>query len=214
LDRKETDRMITIRKTMGFAMLATALGAAWAAGCDDQKQVEAPPQPPADAGPPEAAPPPTVTAPPAPVAGPCDATQVAALTAMVQGRAAAEAPGMQPEGAATCNVVPEGQSASSQLFTIQQGFCYTILGASLPPVSELDMQLEMDPTSGAAVPPALAAIKPLLMTDTETGTNAAIGAKQNCYKWVLPIPAAVRVTLKSRTGSGPVAAQVFKKKSF
>lgn len=205
--------MITVRKTMGFAMLATALVAAWAAGCDDQKKVEAPPQP-ADAGPPEAAPPPTVTAPPAPVAGPCDGTQVAALTAMMQGRAAAEAPGMQPEGGPICNVVPEGQAASGQIFTIQQGYCYTILGASLPPVTELDMALEMDPTSGAAVPPALAAIKPLLMTDTETGPNGSIGPKAACYKWVLPIPAAVRVTLKARAGSGPAAAQVFKKKSF
>src|SRR5690349_13654720 len=118
--------MITLRKTMGFAMLTTALVAGWAAGCDDQKKVEPPPQP--DAGVPDAAPVPTMTTPPPPVAGPCDATQTAALTTMMQGRAAGEAPGMQPEGAPICNVVPEGQPASSQIFTIQQGYCYTILG--------------------------------------------------------------------------------------
>jgi hypothetical protein len=209
--------MITFRRTMGFAVLTTTLGAAWAAavvGCND-KPANPPPQP--DAGVVDAAPPPpTVTAPPAPVAGPCDAVQTAALTTVIQGRAAAEAPGMQPEGAATCNVLPEGQSASSQVFTLQSGFCYTVLGASLPTVSELDMQLELDLASGATLPPALAAlnIKPLLMTDTESGPNGTIGPKSSCYKWAFPIPAAVRVTMKPRAGTGPVAVQVYKKKSF
>jgi hypothetical protein len=208
--------MMTLRRTMVFAMLTTALGAAWVAGCGD-KPAEVPPQPMADAGADVApAPTPTVTTPPAPVAGPCDAVQSAAMSSMFLGRAVAEAPGMQPEGAPICNVVPEGQVATSPIFTIQQGYCYTILGGSLPPVAELDMQLEVDLAGGAQMPPALAAlnIKPLLMTDTEAGGTGSMGAKQSCYKWPLPIPAAVHVTLKSRTGSGPVAAQVYKKKSF
>lgn len=207
--------MTTLRRTMGFAVVTTALGAAWAAGCSD-KPADPPPQPMMDAGVVDAAPPPTVTAPPAPVAGPCDAVQMAAMTTMFQGRATAEAPGMQPEGAPTCNVLPEGQPASSQIFTLQQGYCYTILGASLPAVSELDMQLELDLASGAQMPPALAAlnIKPILLTDAEAGPNGAMGAKQACYQWAFPIPAAVRVTLKSRTGTGAVAAQVYKKKKF
>ncbi len=41
-----------------------------------------------------------------------------------------------------------------------------------------------------------------------------MGAKANCYQWPLPVPAAVRVTIKARTGTGPVAAQVYKKKKF
>jgi len=197
--------MITLRRTIPFAMLTTALGVAWVAGCNDQKPAEPPPQPSASA---------TVTAPPPPPPPPpqvtaCDAVQTPALTSMIQARAATEAPGMQPEGAAICNVVPEGQSASSQVIMLQQGYCYTVLGSSLPGVTELDMQMDLDLAAGAALP---VAIKPLLMTDTEAGPNGSMGAKQSCYQWPLPIPAAARVTLKARTGSGPVAAQVYKKK--
>jgi hypothetical protein len=205
--------MITLRRTIPFAMLTTALGAAWIAGCNDQKTVDTAPQPSASATATQPLPPPP---PPTPQVTACDAVQTPALTSMLQARAATDAPGMQPEGATVCNVVPEGQSASSQVFMLQQGFCYTILGASLPGVTELDMQLDLDLAGGGAVPPALAAlnIKPLLMTDTEQGPNGAMGAKQSCYQWAFPIPAAVRVTLKSRTGAGPVAAQVYKKKKF
>lgn len=203
--------MMTLRRTMGFAMFTTALGVAWIAGCHEEKPPVEPVTPLPDAGPPvDAAPPPP---PPAPVAAPCDAVQSAALTTMFQGRQKDEAPGMQPEGAPVCSVLPEGQTASSQVFVLQQGYCYTVLGASLPTVSEVDMQMELDLSSGAAIP-ALAGIKPLLLTDTEQGPSAAMGAKANCYQWPLPVPAAVRVTIKARTGTGPVAAQVYKKKKF
>lgn len=202
--------MITLRRTIPFAMLTATLGVAWVAGCNDQKPAETPPQPSASATVTQPPPPPP---PPTPQVTACDAVQTPALTSMIQARAATEAPGMQPEGAAVCHVVPEGQTASSEVFVLQQGYCYTILGASLPGVTELDMQLDLDLTGGA---PALAnlGLKPLLLTDTEAGPNAAMGAKQQCYKWAFPIPGAVRVTLKPRAGSGPVAAQVFKKKSF
>ncbi len=204
--------MMTLRRTLPFALLATSLGAVWALGCNDQKQVEPPPQPPPDAGV-DAAPTVTAPPPPAPTVAACDPVQMGALSTMFEGRKAGEAPGMQAEGAPLCNVVPEGQSASSQIFTLQQGYCYTILGASLPPVGELDMQLELDPGSGTALPPPFN-LKPVLLTDTEAGNSGSMGAKQNCYQWPIPFPAAVRVTLKSRTGSGPVAAQVYKKKKL
>ena len=205
--------MITLRRTMGFAMLTTALCVGWIAGCHEEKPPVEPATPIPDGGPPPDAAP-VVTAPPAPAVTPCDAVQLAALTTMFAGRQKDEAPGMQAEGAPTCSVLPDGQSATSQIFTLQQGYCYTILGASLPTVSEVDMQLELDLTSGAPLPPALGAIKPILLTDTDAGPNASMGAKQNCYQWAFPIPAAVRVTIKSRVGTGPVAAQVFKKKKF
>lgn len=204
--------MITLRRTLPLAMLTTALGAAWVAGCNEQKQVEPPPQPVPDAGIPDATPLPPPP-PPAPTVAACDSVQMAALTTMFDGRKAAEAPQMQAEGAPMCNVVPEGQSASGQIFTLQQGYCYTFLGASLSPVAELDMQLELDPGSGTALPPPFN-LKPVLLTDTQAGPNGAMAEKQNCYQWPLPLPAAVRVKLTARTGSGPVAAQVFKKKKL
>jgi hypothetical protein len=199
--------MITLRRTIPFATLTAALGVAWVTGCDEQKPPETPPQPSASATqppPPPPPPPPQVTA--------CDGVQTPALTSMIQARAGTEAPGMQPEGAAACNVVPEGQSASSQVFVLQQGYCYTVLGASLPGVTELDMNLELDLAGGGGGALAALNIKPLLMTDAETGPNGAMGAKQNCYQWAFPIPGAARITLKPRAGSGPVAAQLFKKK--
>jgi hypothetical protein len=135
--------------------------------------------------------------------------QLPALSSMLQARAGTEAPGMQPEGSAVCKVVPEGMAAQSEIIMLQQGYCYTVLGASLPGVTELDMQLNIDLAAGTQLQVGL---QPLLMTDTETGPNGAMGAKQSCYQWAFPLPAAARVTLKARGGSGPMAAQVYKKK--
>lgn len=203
--------MTKLRRTMGFVMFTTAVGIAWLAGCHDQKPVEQPVVvAPVDAGPPvDAAPPP----PPAPVAGPCDAVQLAALTTMFPALAKEQAPGMQAEGSPICNVLPEGQTAASEVFTLQQGYCYTVIGASLPAVTELDLQLLGQPGAGIPVP-SLQAFTMALMTDTTSGPNAVVGPKNDCYHYTLPIPATVRVTLKARAGSGPVAAQVYKKKKF
>jgi len=67
---------------------------------------------------------------------------------------------------------------------------------------------------GGALPPALAAlnIKPVLAVDAETGPTGSIGAKQSCYQWPFPIPAAVKVTVKARTGTGPISAQLYSRK--
>ncbi|EYF00890.1 hypothetical protein [Chondromyces apiculatus] len=147
-------------------------------------------------------------------AGPatCDAVQSLSLTTMFQGRAAAEAPKMQPEGSPICGVVTEGQTVSGNTFVLQPGNCYTVLAQGLPTVTEVDVQLELDLAGGGA--PALAAlnIKPMLAVDPDTGPSGAIGAKQSCYSWPFPIPGAVKVVVKARQGSGPVAAQVYSRK--
>src|SRR6185436_4819254 len=109
---------------------SAALIAAAALGCSSNPQFA--PEPYNDGGVdaaplPPPPPPPAETA--APVqAGPCDPVQTLAMTTTLQGRAAAEAPGMQPEGAPICGIVPEGQSVQSPMFLLQQGFCYTFLG--------------------------------------------------------------------------------------
>jgi hypothetical protein len=201
-------RVLTVAVMFGLAFVSIGCGS----------EPETPPQPgPPDAGPPPPPPPPVdagVVAVPAPAQPtPCDAAQSLSLTGMLQGRQAAEAPGMQPEGSPVCMVVPEGQTAVGQTMVVQQGFCYTFLGQALPGVTELDIQIELDLAAGG-VPPALAAIasKPVLQVDSESGVSSAIGAKQNCFKWALPIPAPVKLILKPRTGSGPVAGQAYKKK--
>ena len=161
-----------------------------------------------------APPPPPPVAPPPPQAGPCDGSQTLALTTMVQARQQTEAAGMVPQGTTVCSVLPEGQAALSAVFMLEQGQCYTFLAQALPSVAEVDMQLELDLTGGAAVPPALAAfnIKPVLAIDTDAGPQGSIGGKKNCYQWPFPIPATAKLVVRSRAGAGPVFAQGFKKK--
>ncbi|AKT42749.1 hypothetical protein [Chondromyces crocatus] len=153
---------------------------------------------------------PTPTGPAAPT--PCDAVQSLSMTTMFQGRATSEAPKMQAEGSPICGVVTEGETISGNTFVLQPGNCYTVLAQALPPVTEVDVQLELDLAGGGA--PALAAlnIKPLLAVDPDTGPSGAIGAKQSCYSWPWPIPGSVKVTVKARQGGGPVGAQVYSRK--
>lgn len=165
----------------------------------------APPPPPVvDAGPVDAAP----TAPQT-----CDGTMTLAVSSMFEGRRKAEAPGMEPEGSPICHIAPENVEVPSQTIMLQPGYCYTFLGQALPNVTEIDMKLVLDTVAGG-LPPALAAMagNPLLLQDTLTGTSTAMGAKNECYKWALPAGAPVKLILKARTGSGPIAAQIYKKK--
>jgi hypothetical protein len=165
----------------------------------------APPPPLPDASAPDAAGPTT--------AQPCDAVMAGALSSMFEGRRKAEAPGMDLEGSPVCGVVPEGQDVKSQTFMLQPGFCYTFLGQALPNVTEVDMQLVLDTVAGG-LPPAIAAMagNPLLLQDTLSGQITSMGAKKDCYKWAFPAGGPVKLIVKARTGSGPIAAQVYKKK--
>jgi len=181
-------------------------------GCPSEPEFPETPAPTASAPPPA----PTVSAPPPAPTGPtpCDAVQSAAFSSIFQGRAAAEAPKMDPEGSPVCGVTnAEGQAVDGPTFFLQPGFCYTVLGNGLPNVSELDLMLVIDPTA-AGVPPALAVLASApIAVDSDAGAMAAIGAKNSCYKWPWPIPGAVKLQVKSRVGSGPVGAQVYRRKA-
>lgn len=204
-------------RSLGTAWLV-ALAAMATVSCGSKPEFATSEVPP-DAGPPP--PPPMASAPvedagPTPPTGPvaCDGVQSLAMTTMFQGRAPNDAPRMQPEGGPICSVVPEGQSASGPTFMLQPGSCYTFLAQALPTVTEVDLQLEIDLGSGGSMPPALAALnlKPVLAVDSDTGPTAAIGAKQSCYQWPFPLPATVKLVVKARTGTGPVAAQAYSRK--
>jgi hypothetical protein len=203
-----------ISTRFGAALL---LSTSWLVGCGGQPEV-APQPPPPDAGaftPPPPPPGPDAGAPVVPATStPCDPVQSLAMTTMFQGRAAGEAPGMQPEGPAACSVVAEGQAASSETFLLQPGRCYTVLAQGMPNVTEVDVQLESDLTGGGAVNPALASILrgPPLLIGTQTGVQDAAGVKQACYQWAFPFPLAAKVVVRARSGSGPVAAQAYSKK--
>lgn len=205
-----------VGRSLGSGML---MALAAALGCGGQQEF-ANDMPPPDAGTPP--PPPTAPVvpedagapPPQPTTVACDGVQSLAMTTMFQGRATGEAPRMQPEGGPVCSVVPEGESVSGPTFMLQPGYCYTFLAQALPTVTEVDLQLEVDLNAGGQPAPALAALnlKPVLAVDSDTGPTAAIGAKQSCYQWPFPIPATVKLVVKARTGSGPVAAQAYSRK--
>jgi hypothetical protein len=138
--------------------------------------------------------------------------QSLALTTMIQGRAGADAPNMKPEGGQLCMVVPEGQAAQTQTMMLEPGHCYTVLAQGAGGVTEVDLAMTLD--TSTALPPALAALaaNPQLAVDQESGSSASIGPKQSCYQWPFPLPGMVKISAKARTGTGPVALQVYKKK--
>ena len=157
-------------------------------------------------------PPPTPMAPPQ--ARPCDQAQLLATTTALQARAAIEAPGMKADGIPICGVAAEGQSVVSPVFAIEQGYCYTFLGQSLPPVVQMDLQLDSAVPEGMALPPGLGGMleRPLLVSVTP-GERVTMGEKRQCFTWpFFPLPGTAKLLVRARLGSGPVAAQIFKKK--
>ena len=194
-----------------YAAIVAVIGLSTAA-CSSKPDFPETPTPDAGTPPPvmvvDAGPPPPV----APVG--CDAVQGAAFASIFAGRIATEAPRMEADGAVVCGVVgQEGGTITGPTFFLQPGYCYTVLGNALPNVSELDLAFVADLTA-AGIPPAFAALANApIAVDSDTGAMAAIGAKNQCYKWPWPFPGAVKLVVKSRIGAGPVGAQVYKKKS-
>ena len=105
-------------------------------------------------------------------------------------------------GAAMVGNFPTNGVLETQI-QLQPNKCYTIVATSLPPVSEVNVQI-------VAVAP-LPGLAPVLATDMDTGPNAVLGRKPNCYKWALPLPAPAKVVLQVTAGSGLVAAQLYEK---
>jgi hypothetical protein len=86
---------------------------------------------------------------------------------------------------------------------MQPGKCYTIVAAGIPPVSELNIQL-------AGVMP-IPGMSPILAQDQDTGPQAVLGRKPNCYKYPFPVGAPAKVIITVAGGSGLAAAQVYEK---
>ena len=198
--------------------MAAILSVAATAGCGNHAETPQPPYPNGgyvyDAGPAFPPPPPPVVDAGAPMptqATACDAISNQAVATMFMARQKLEAPGMNPEGAAACATVAEGQSASSQTVMLQPGHCYSVLAQGLPAVTELGVRLEIDT---ASLPPLLAmyAGKPVLAETSSTSNTAGLSVKNDCYQWPFPLPAAVKVTVRSNQGAGIVAAQLYSKK--
>ena len=96
----------------------------------------------------------------------------------------------------------QGQQLEAQV-QMEPGRCYTVVGAGLPPVGELNLQL-------VAVAP-VAGMEPVLAVDNTTGAQAVLGEKPSCFSWALPFPSPVKVIVSVPSGGGLAAAQVFVK---
>lgn len=142
-------------------------------------------------------------APSGPTAQQLDPAAGAAATAILgQLSAGAIQPGAKPVGSPIVGNFQQGQTLEGQL-QLQPGKCYTVVGAGIPPISELNIQL-------IAVMPVPGMV-PVLAQDSDAGPNAVLGRKPNCYKWPLPLGAPVKVVLTVAGGSGLAAAQVYEK---
>ena len=135
-------------------------------------------------------------------AQPIDPSAAAAAQPILNGLAQSEAPGAKPVGGVMAGNFQQGQVLESQV-QMQPGKCYTVVAAGLPPVTEVDLQMVLTTP--------LAGMAPQLAVDKDTGAQAVIGRKPNCYKWAAPIGAPVKVIMTVTGGSGLAAAQVYEK---
>ncbi len=110
-------------------------------------------------------------------------------------------PGSKPVGAPIMGQFQQGQSLEAQVQLVP-GKCYSVVGASLPPVQELDIKL---------VAVSLPQISPVLAQDNDAGGQAILGKKPNCYKWALPMAAPAKLILTVPKGQGIAGAQLFEK---
>jgi hypothetical protein len=143
------------------------------------------------------------TAPAAPLATPLDPSAAAAVQPILAQLASSKAAaGAKPIGSVMAANFQQGQALEAQV-QMEPGKCYTVVGAGVPPVTELDLKL-------VAVTP-MPGMAPILAVDNTSGMQAVLGEKPNCFKWAWPIPAPVKVVVSVTAGSGLAAAQLFGK---
>ncbi len=143
------------------------------------------------------------TDPGAPQATPLDPSAAAAVQPILAQLASSKATaGAKPIGSVMAANFQQGQALEAQV-QMEPGKCYTVVGAGVPPVTELDLKL-------VAVTP-MPGMAPVLAVDNSSGMQAVLGEKPNCFKWAWPIPAPVKVVVTVTAGSGLAAAQLFGK---
>ncbi|TKD09272.1 hypothetical protein [Polyangium fumosum] len=124
-----------------------------------------------------------------------------AATLVLQGMAASEAPGMQPDGSPFAAQFQEGQ-VLEQAINIEAGKCYSVIASGVG-IQQLDVQLVLH---AAPLPPQI------LAQSNGQGATAILGGKANgCFKNPLPIGGPGKVIVKATRGAGLAAAQIYKK---
>ena len=161
--------------------------------------------------PPGGAPPPGGQQPPpggAPPPGGQQPTDMIATQILNQLATQHSMPGAKPIGSPLTGNFQTGQGTEAQ-FQMQPGKCYTVVAAGAPTVTELNFQLVAVPMPGLPLPPGAGAM--VLAQDSDTGSQAVIGKKPNCYKALAPIATPAKVVMTVAGGGGPAAAQVYEK---
>jgi hypothetical protein len=147
--------------------------------------------------------PPVATSAPGTPAQALDATSLAAVTQLLTPLAAQSAPGAKPVGTAIGGNFQQGQVLESQV-QMNPGKCYTVVGAAMPTVQNLDIELvPLMPVPGLA--------SPIMAADQSQGPTAVVGANPNCFKWALPVGGPMKVIVRVSAGQGMAGAQVYEK---
>jgi hypothetical protein len=194
--------MMTATRNLFWAALTLATAAC--SGCNNPPPPAAPPPAPMPLN--------TAVAPVPAQPAQCDQAEFLATSTAMQSRADKEAAHMKPEGFPICARVAEGQTFTGPLFNLEAGYCYTILGQALPPASQMEVLLVADAGGlvGQFAPGMANAAQMALAVTPAPGDRVAVPG-QGCYQAPI-MPAPVKLVLKARAGSGPIAAQIYKKK--
>ncbi len=147
-----------------------------------------------------APPPPVPTVQPGTAATPVDPSLASAAAPALDALAKQHLPAGAKPIATVAGQFGAGQVLESQI-QMQSGRCYTIVGAGLPGVENLDLQL-------APVTP-MPGMSPILAQDSSVGPQAVIGQKPNCYKWAAPFAAPMRLIVRVSAGQGLALVRVY-----
>lgn len=111
--------------------------------------------------------------------------------------------GMQPVTEVIAGDFKQGQRLE-QNFQMTQNKCYGALSVGTGQISEMHIRF-------VALQPIPGIPNPVLAEDKGTGTQAALGAGGNCFKYVWPIGVNVRVEYIAQAGAGIAAGRVYAK---
>ena len=166
------------------------------------------PQPPSSSAPsaaPSAAPAPSiVTAAPGAPAQPVGASAAALVTVALAPLAKQYAPGAKPVGTPSAAMFQQGQVFETQV-QMNPGKCYTVVGAAVPTVQNLDIQLVPTITL-----PGFAA--PVVAEDKTQASTAIVAPAPKCFKWSEIVPSgSMKVIMRVSAGQGLAAMQVYEK---
>ena len=93
-----------------------------------------------------------------------------------------------------------------QTFNLQPGKCYSVVGDSIGPGSQLDAQIIITTVVPGMQLPANSASG----TPSMTGSKVVLGGK-NCVKTMSPLPLTAKVVVTMSKGAGMAAAQLYSK---